>query len=115
MNQLTLLIYLDYDPKNPQNDLISRARYIEKEDYGSLLGRDGVIQLSNNALLFDQTKSHDVIVQLCNDLISIQRPYLIVALEANDALRVGPLSKEAQASLKTYGVPVLCPPSTKTS
>jgi hypothetical protein len=115
MPQLTLLVYLHHDPQNPQNDLISRAKCVEAKDHISLLGRDGVIQLSNNALLFDQTKSHDIFVRLCNDLVSIGRSYLIVALEASVALQVGPLSKEVQASLSDYLVPVLCPPSTKTS
>jgi len=102
MTQLTLLIYLHDDPPN---DLVARARYIEGRDHVSLLGRDGVIQLSNNALLFDQTKSHYVFVQLCREIVSLNRPYLIVGLEANDALAVGPLSKEVQASLSKYGVP----------
>jgi hypothetical protein len=110
MAQLTLLIYL-YD--DPPNDLVSRARYVEGRDHLSLLEHDGVTQLSNNVLLFDQTKSHDVFVQLCREIVLLKRPYLIVALEAESALVVGPLSKEVQASLSRYGVP-LCTTLIKT-
>jgi hypothetical protein len=102
MPQLTLLIYLHDDPPN---DLVARARYVEGRDHVSLLERDGVIQLSNNALLFDQTKSHDVFVQLCREIVSLKRPYLVVSLAADAALVVGPLSKEVQASLSKYDVP----------
>ena len=112
MAQLTLLFYL-YD--DPQNDLVSRARYVEARDHVSLLEHDGVTQLSNNALLFDQTKSHDVYVQLCREIVSLGRPYLIVALEAESALVVGSLSKEVQSSLLTYGVPQLDTTFKKTS
>lgn len=101
MNKFILLVYL-YD--DPQNDLISRVRYVEGEDRVSLLGHDGVIQLSNNALLFDHTKSHDIYVRLCQDLVSLNRPYLICPLCLDDALVVGKLPKEVQASLLTYGV-----------
>ena len=112
MKQLTLLIYLHDDPAN---DLVSRVQYLEGHDHVSLLKHDGVIPISGNALLFDQTKSHDVFVQVCAFLVSISRPYLVVELEATDTLAVGPLSKEAQASLSKCGVPFLCPPSIKTS
>ena len=109
MTQLTLLIYL-YD--DPANDLISRIGYVQGRDHILLLPHDGVTQLSRNALLFDQTKSHDIYVQVCRELVSIQRPYLVVELEASDALAVGPLSKEVQTSLSKCGVPLLCPTST---
>ncbi len=103
MTKLILLIYMHDDPPN---DLISRARYVERQDHISLLKRDGVTPISGNVLLFDQTKSHDVFVRLCREILSLDRPYLTVELEAGDALAVGPLSKEVQASLSKYGVPL---------
>ena len=111
MKQLILLIYL-YD--DPPNDLFARIKYIQGRDHILLLPHDGVIQLSNNALLFDQTKSHGIYVQVCRELVLIQRPYLLVELEASDVLAVGPLSKEVQTSLSKYGVP-LCQLPIKTS
>ena len=105
MTKLTILIYLHDDPPN---DLVSRVQYVEGKDRISLLRHDGVTQLSGNALLFDQTKSHDVYVRVCRELVSIGRPYLVVELEATSALAVGPCSKEVATNLLKYGVP-LCP------
>ena len=112
MTQLTLLIYLHDDPPN---DLISRVGYVERKSQVSLLPHDGVTQLSNNVLLFDQTKAHDVFVRLTADLVSIERPYLILPVVSESALLVGPLSKEVQASLSRYGVPHLYTAYKKTS
>ena len=106
MIQLTLLVYLHDDPPN---DLLSRVGYIEKQDRVSLLPHDGVIQLSNNVLLFDQTKSHDVFVRVCRDLVSLKRLYLVLPVVSESALLVGPLSTEVQASLKKYGVSLCVP------
>ena len=110
MKKFILLIYLHDDPSN---DLISRVEYLERNDHVSLLKRDDIIPLSGNALLFDQTKSHDVYVRVCRELVSIGRPYLVVELEATSALAVGPCSKEVATNLLKYGVP-LCQTS-KTS
>jgi hypothetical protein len=104
MQKLLLLIYL-YD--DPPNDLISRIRHIEAVDKVSLLGCDGVTLLSNNAILFDQTKSHDSYVRVCRGLIFSKRPYFVYEFHPDDALAVGKLPKEVQASLSMYGVHVL--------
>ncbi len=103
MNQLNLLIYLHDDPAN---DLISRVAYIEKQSKKPLLPHEGVIQLTNNALLFDQTRAHGIFVRICADLVSIERPYLVLPVSLESALLVGDIPKEVQCNFAKYGVPV---------
>lgn len=109
MKQLTLLIYLRNDHVNT---LEKRIEYMRKQSsFPSLEERDGVILLSDNAILFDETKSHDAFVQLCSAPHGQVRdqgklPYLVIRLESTDGwLASGELPKEVLSALKNLGVP----------
>ena len=112
MSPLTLLIYLDHAPDGPT--LRTRLENLEVNMKVILQKRDGVILLSENVALLDETKAHDAFVQLCTDLISTKKPYLVVRLESVASVAVGTLSKEVQAGLEKYGIPI-CTALTKTS
>jgi hypothetical protein len=110
MKQLTLLIYLRNDTANT---LEKRIEYMRKSEnfFPSLEGRDGVTLLSDNAILFDETKSHDVFVQLCSALHGPTHgqgkfPYLVIRLESTDGwLASGVLPTEVSTALKSLNVP----------
>lgn len=111
MKQLTLLIYLRDDAANT---LEQRVEYMQKQPgFPALLGRDGVSLISHNAVLFDETKSHDGFVQLCSALRgtapgSKNLPYLVIRLETTDGwLASGELPEDVSTTLKGLGVPCI--------
>lgn len=111
MKQLTLLIYMRDDPSNT---LEKRIAYMQqRNEFPTLAGRDGVSLLSDNAVLFDETKSHDVFVQLCSALRgtapgSKKWPYLVIRLESTEGwLASGELPADVSATLKGLGVPCI--------
>lgn len=108
MNTLTLLLYLRNDPVN---SLVDRIAYLRQQNrMPSLEGRDDVVLLSDNAILFDRTKAHHIFSQLCAGLAEANWPYLLVTMDAESALAVGTFSKEAETILSAYGVPSVPPP-----
>ena len=100
MKQLTLLIYLTNDPPN---SLRSRVSLLSSEEaIPSLSGRDDVVLISDNAIFVDQTTAHDVFVQLCADLASLNYPYLILPLDAEFSVAVGKFPKTIKTILEKY-------------
>jgi hypothetical protein len=84
---LILLIYLRDDPSNT---LMSRIEHMQKSDGSiNLEGRDGVFPLSANAILFAQTKAHDVLVKVCAHLLDADFPYLLVPIRSTDGWVAG--------------------------
>lgn len=101
MNQIVLLYCLHDDPVNT---LKSTVRYIEREKEISLLDRDGVVLLSDNAILLEKTKSHGVLVQLCAILEQKGRPYLLFHMDHQASLVSGKPPKAIESLLSSAGV-----------
>ena len=105
MSQLTLLVCLDKD----KHTLSDRIAYVDKTENISLLERDGVTQLGNNVVLFEQTKSHCVFVLLCASLLSARKPFLSVPLVSETAMLVGEIPKEVENIFAGSGIPLVPP------
>jgi hypothetical protein len=102
MSKLTLIIFLGSDPKE---SLQQRIGYVERENKISLLERDGVILLSNNAALFDNAKAHDAYAILSSNLVLAKKPFLSVQMDASESVLVGSLPKEIEEALGKYNFP----------
>lgn len=109
MSLLTLVIYLDHVSDGPT--LRTTLENLETSMKLNLLKRDGVILLSENVALFDETEAHDVLTRSCSELLSRDKPYLVVHIESSSALTVGTPPKEAQAGLAKYGIPICTTPT----
>lgn len=103
MNQIVLLYCLHNDPVNT---LKSSVRYVEKNRDISLLERDGVILLSDNAVLLEKTKSHGILVQLCAILEQKEWPYLLFHMDHQASLASGKLPEEVASLLSNAGVEI---------
>ena len=103
---LILLIYLRDDPSNT---LMSRIEHMQKSDGSiNLEGRDGVFPLSSNAILFAQSKAHDVLVKVCAGLLAADFPYLLVPIRSTDGwVAAGKIQPKLQAILDQLSVPVM--------
>lgn len=108
MKQLMLLIYLRDDLPNT---LERRYAYMqEKGICPSPEGRDGVIQLSHNATVFDLQRAHDVFAQVCAGLLSGKFPYLVFPVQqVDDWVAVGSIPKEVAENLQKLNVPMIVP------
>lgn len=104
MKNLVLIIGLRDDTNNT---IASMTAYADKRRAKALLGRDGVILLSDNLVLLDQTKSHAALVQLCADLEEKSWPYLLVRMDGLASLASGVMPPAVAALLSKAGVPMI--------
>jgi hypothetical protein len=103
MTKYLLLIYLRDDPLNTLEKRIEHMQ--TQERFPSLEGRDGVILLSDNAVVFDQTKSHTLLIELCAALLRAKLPYLLIPIESTDAwLVAGTLPPGVKSALSSLNV-----------
>jgi hypothetical protein len=101
-----LLIYLRDDPSNT---LMNRIAYMQQSGMPiNLVERDGVFQLSNNAILFAQTKAHDVLVKVCAHLLDADFPYLLVPIRSTeDWIVAGTIRPKLKPILESLSVSVI--------
>lgn len=102
MNQYALLIYLHQDTSNT---LQTRISYIENQKKKSVLLPGVSILIQDNVLLFEKTKGHGAVTELCRDLLDIKHPYLVVPVQLDESLLVGKQSKEVENILSMCLVP----------
>lgn len=104
MTNLVLIIGLRDDATNT---IASMTAYTDQRRTKALLGRDGVVLLSDNLVLLDQTKSHGALVQLCAALEEKSWPYLLVRMDGLASLASGAIPPAVAALLATACVPMI--------
>lgn len=102
MTNLVLIVGLRDDATNT---IASMTAHADKRRSKALLGRDGVILLSDNLVLLDQTKCYGALVQLCASLEDKSWPYLLVRMDGQASLASGALPPAVAALLASAGVP----------
>lgn len=104
---LTLLVDLRNDSANT---VVSFCSHHFSHKPATPLMHDGVALISDSALLFDRTKAHKALVQVCAILEEKKWPYLLVHIESTASLLAGKPSEEVLTLLASAGVP--CSPQT---
>lgn len=101
LSKLILLVDLRGSHDNTLRTMILRH---EQDQRVSLLKRDGVALLSDRLAVFDRTRAHAPLVQVCALLESKQWPYLLIPIPSEGVLASGKLLPEVAALLKSAGV-----------
>ena len=104
MQRLVLFIYL-----REVETLDAFLSHIAGKLKLNLSKHEGVVRLSDNVYLFEETKAHGVLSILCAEAQKAQRPYVIVPMDPASSLLVGKPPKDIQDILEKFGVPC-CPP-----
>jgi hypothetical protein len=100
-----LLVCLENNPSRSLRELI--PAFEKKGKIGTPEGRDDVLWLSDNAILFDNTTALDIYGQLCLNLDQTKVPYMTVHTESTYVKVLGKFSTKVQATLKTYEIPLV--------
>lgn len=92
MEQLSLIICLNDDDSNT---LLSKVRFFEKDKKKAILERDGVVLLSDNAILVDRTIASGSLFQVCAILENSNWPFLVFQIQCQESLAFGIEETEA--------------------
>jgi len=103
-NDLLLLVCLENNPSRTFREIYLVS--IDKRKISDLLARDDVACLSDNAILFDSTTALDMYGQSCLILDQAKVPYMTVHIASASARVHGEFSKQVEATLKAYGIPL---------
>jgi hypothetical protein len=101
MEQLSLIVCLNDDR---ENTLLSKVQYAEKQQKKKVLERDGVILLSDNAILVDRTIAHGTLAQVCTILEDAKWPFLLVRMDRQELLTFGIQNEDVLNFLSNHHV-----------
>lgn len=102
MEQLTLVICMNDDP---DNTLLSKVRYVEKNKKKAILERAGVALLSDNAILVARTIASGSLFQVCAILDDANWPFLLFQIQCQESLAFGKQDAEVERLLSAFHVP----------